>query len=199
MVVSIAANASVIQQNVNPMTTTSTVIIPETIKEIPIISQPFSSTTSTSSVISVYTEIESLDESDSSDIITLSPSSSTSKMFEKDTGTEINNEEIEIEFSFEKDRHFTTAANNQNFPSNIGTTHKNTSPYEPSTILTPVTTEINVKHELPAVPTFKPKLPPESVPGYLMLFFKSTFAEVCQTSALLRENLFRFITQRSGR
>lgn len=53
--------------------------------------------------------------------------------------------------------------------------------------------------DLPMAPTFRPKLSPENVPGYLMLIFKSSFAYICQTEAALKENLFQYITERSSR
>lgn len=56
-----------------------------------------------------------------------------------------------------------------------------------------------ITEEVPITPSFKPKLPPENVPSYLMLFFKSSLADICETSSTLRENLFQFITQKSLR
>lgn len=62
-----------------------------------------------------------------------------------------------------------------------------------------VETTIHPHEELPMAPTFKPKLSPQDVPGYLMLIFKSSFAYICQTKAALKENLFQYITERSSR
>lgn len=65
--------------------------------------------------------------------------------------------------------------------------------------ITIVETTFSPSNELPTVPTFQPKLPPESVPAYLMLIFKSSFAHICRTKAALKENLFQYITERSSR
>ncbi len=126
---------------------------------------------------------------------------------EKITDSIMTVQKNRTESSLSVENEVTTQMTFQKFPSNIETvtivtTSTISTSSKPPTTISILENEkkilsINTTSERSITSTFKPKLSPDTIPGYLMLFFRSSLADVCQTSSTLRENLIQFMMERS--
>lgn len=123
--------------------------------------------------------------------------SASSRKYEVDPSGYEESDEVPITTTQANEIRKPTVSTTSAEPSSASSSHEETT--TPSTTLTSTYGSTIPADSLPVVPPFKPNLPPEHVPGYLMLFLKSSFADVCQPSSALRENLFQYITRRSIR